>query len=312
MRCGRCVLVSLLAAAAGTLAAQTPDGTTALDPSLYQALRYRVIGPFRASRTVGAVGHSHTADRLLHGRQQRRRVEDRRLRPHVGAHLRRGADRLGRRPRRLAVPPGRHLRRQRRGPAPARSRRRRRHLQVDRRRAHVDARRPPRRPAGRPPRRPPDRPRHRLRRRHGPSVRTERGTRRVPHDERRPHVGEGAVRRSATPAPRRSRSIRPTRTRSTRRCGNTARARGRTGASAGRTAACTSRPTAARRGASCRRACRRRTEATPDHLRRGREPTRDVSTLSWAADRHARRLPLRRRRRDLDAGQHATGASAST
>ena len=56
MRCGRCFLVSLLAAAAGTLAAQTPDQTTALDPSLYQGLRYRVIGPHRASRTVGAVG----------------------------------------------------------------------------------------------------------------------------------------------------------------------------------------------------------------------------------------------------------------
>jgi photosystem II stability/assembly factor-like uncharacterized protein len=56
MRRRRLFLISLLAAAAGSLAAQEPDRGGALDPSLYQALRYRVIGPHRASRTVGAVG----------------------------------------------------------------------------------------------------------------------------------------------------------------------------------------------------------------------------------------------------------------
>ena len=38
------------------LLAQAPGGRSIPDASLYQALRYRVIGPFRASRTVGGVG----------------------------------------------------------------------------------------------------------------------------------------------------------------------------------------------------------------------------------------------------------------
>ena len=62
-------------------------------------------------------------------------VEDDRLRPHLAADLRRPADGLDRRDRRRAVEPRRHLRRQRRGPAAARPLDRRRHLQVDRRRA---------------------------------------------------------------------------------------------------------------------------------------------------------------------------------
>jgi photosystem II stability/assembly factor-like uncharacterized protein len=37
-------------------AGQERRGVLALDPSVYQGLRYRLIGPFRASRTVGAVG----------------------------------------------------------------------------------------------------------------------------------------------------------------------------------------------------------------------------------------------------------------
>ena len=55
------------------------------DPKLYSGLRWRDIGPFRGGRTVGAAGHRRPAQRLLHRRQQRRRVEDRRLRPHLEA-----------------------------------------------------------------------------------------------------------------------------------------------------------------------------------------------------------------------------------
>ncbi|MCZ6507363.1 MAG: hypothetical protein O7A04_04845, partial [Acidobacteria bacterium] len=44
----------LLSAAAAALPAWAE--AVALDPSLYQELRYRLIGPFRASRTVGGVG----------------------------------------------------------------------------------------------------------------------------------------------------------------------------------------------------------------------------------------------------------------
>ena len=68
---------------------------------------------------------------LLHRRQQRRRLEDDRLRPHLDADLRRPAHRLDRRHRRRAVESRRDLRRQRRGPAAARPLDRRRHLQVD-------------------------------------------------------------------------------------------------------------------------------------------------------------------------------------
>ena len=68
-------------------------------------MRWRMIGPFRAGRTVGAAGVPGSAERLLHRRQQRRRVEDRRLRPHLEADLRRPADRLDRRARGRAVEP---------------------------------------------------------------------------------------------------------------------------------------------------------------------------------------------------------------
>jgi hypothetical protein len=50
------MLVAMLVAATGVTLAQTPGNAPWIDPSLYQELRYRVIGPFRASRTVGGVG----------------------------------------------------------------------------------------------------------------------------------------------------------------------------------------------------------------------------------------------------------------
>jgi len=56
MRRARFTFVLLLAVTAGSVAAQQPGSTGALGPSLYQGLRYRVIGPHRASRTVGAAG----------------------------------------------------------------------------------------------------------------------------------------------------------------------------------------------------------------------------------------------------------------
>jgi len=46
----------LLAVCTAVAAAQRPGTAAAVDPSLYQELRYRLIGPFRASRTVGGVG----------------------------------------------------------------------------------------------------------------------------------------------------------------------------------------------------------------------------------------------------------------
>jgi len=48
--------VALAAACTATAIGQAPVTRPSIDPALYQDLRYRVIGPFRASRTVGAVG----------------------------------------------------------------------------------------------------------------------------------------------------------------------------------------------------------------------------------------------------------------
>ena len=56
MTVGRFLSAAVLAASTCVTIAQTRGEAPAIDPSLYQELRYRVIGPFRASRTVGAVG----------------------------------------------------------------------------------------------------------------------------------------------------------------------------------------------------------------------------------------------------------------
>ena len=98
-------------------------------------------------RTKAAAGVPRSAERVLHRRRQRRRVEDDRLRAHLEADLRRSAHRLDRRARGGAVQPERHLRRQRRRAAAAGPLDRRRDVQVHRRRQDVDAPRPARRPA---------------------------------------------------------------------------------------------------------------------------------------------------------------------
>ena len=81
-------------------------------------------------------GRSRSAARLLHGRDGRRRLEDRRRRHHLGSdHRRLREDRLGRRDRGRAVGPERDLRRHGRGLHPQQLLARRRRLQVDRCRA---------------------------------------------------------------------------------------------------------------------------------------------------------------------------------
>ena len=49
-------ILALLLAGASPSFAQLKSGGATLDPALYQELRYRLVGPFRAGRTVGAVG----------------------------------------------------------------------------------------------------------------------------------------------------------------------------------------------------------------------------------------------------------------
>ena len=46
----------LLCAALIVITGSPPQSTLPLDPSAYQDVRYRLIGPFRASRTVAGVG----------------------------------------------------------------------------------------------------------------------------------------------------------------------------------------------------------------------------------------------------------------
>jgi len=52
----RLVLLLSIAACATAASAQRAGDAQGLDPSLYQDLRYRLVGPFRAGRTVGGVG----------------------------------------------------------------------------------------------------------------------------------------------------------------------------------------------------------------------------------------------------------------
>src|SRR5882672_8134030 len=49
-------LAIFLAALVFTTAAPVLSHTQSVDPSLYQSMRWRMIGPFRGGRTVGAVG----------------------------------------------------------------------------------------------------------------------------------------------------------------------------------------------------------------------------------------------------------------
>ncbi len=91
---------------------------------------------------------------------------------------------------------------------------------------------------------------------HGPSVRPERRARAVPLDRRRRDVSESLIQgREHRRDRRRARPGRP-RHRLLRCSGSRARGRGRTGSSPVRAAVCSSRPTAATRGARSARACR--------------------------------------------------------
>ena len=184
----------LLCAAAAPVQAQ--------DASLWNgALRWRMIGPYRGGRTVGAVGHPRPAERLLHRRQQRRRLEDRRLRPHLESDLRWPAHRFHRHRRRRSVRSQHPLRRQRRRPAAARPLRRRRRCTTPLTPEDVDAPRLRRRPADRLDHRRPARPQPLfvavLGHPYGPND----DARRVPVHRRRRDLARRCSTRTRTPAP---------------------------------------------------------------------------------------------------------------
>ena len=123
-----------IAAAAVLAVAGTALFAQPVDPALYADMKWRLIGPFRGGRTVGAGGVAGKPNVFYigvnnggvwkttdYGRTWTPIFDDQPTRS-IGA---------------IAVAPSepeRHLRRQRRGPAAARPLGRRRHLQVDRRR----------------------------------------------------------------------------------------------------------------------------------------------------------------------------------
>ena len=133
------------------------------------------------------VGH------LRRGRPERA-VEVRGHGPQLGAVLPQGRDRLGRRGRRVAQPPRYRLGRHGRGHGPQLRGPRRRRLQVRGRGPDLDEHGPGRNPLHQPHRHRSGRSRHRPRRRPGPPLGPERGTRRLPDDRRRQDLDEGPVR----------------------------------------------------------------------------------------------------------------------
>ena len=146
-------------------------------------------------RTIDGRGRrAHAAQRVLHGHDRRRRLQDRELRHHVDAdHRRPDRDGIDWRHRRLRFEPERGLRRDGQRSDPLERHCRPRHVQVDGCGAHVEG--------GRVEGRRPDRPgqdsseesRHRVRRGARQSVRLGTRARRLSHEGRRRDVGESAL-----------------------------------------------------------------------------------------------------------------------
>jgi len=142
----------------------------------------------------GSGRRAQRAQRVLHGRLGRRRVEDGRLRHHLAADLGRLLrDGLDRRHPRGRLRPERHLCGHRLGRHPQQRHPGSRRLQVRRRRQDVAVHRPQGRGPDRRGADPPHGSRHRLHRRPGERLRPQRRPRGLPHDRRRQDVAEGAV-----------------------------------------------------------------------------------------------------------------------
>ena len=224
--------------------------------SMYGEMRWRMIGPFRGGRTKAAAGVPSRPGLFYIGVNNGgvwKTTDYGRIWTPIFDDQPTGS--IGA----LAVAPSdpeHHLRRQRRRPAASRPVDRRRHLQVDRRRA-----RPGRTSACA----------TASRFRRSSSIRTIRTALFVavlghpygPNEERGifrstdggTYVPEGALQGREHRRRRRASSIRRIRQTSTPCCGRRARGRGRTASSRARTAACSSRPTAARPGSRSTNGC---------------------------------------------------------
>ena len=221
-----------------------PDGQASnpVDQSLFAALQWRGIGPYRGGRALAVTGVPGDPGHLLLRRRRRRGLEDHR----------RGATwkpLFTRRSPRSAPSPSRPPTITSSMSAPAKGAPRRHHLwrrrlQVDRRRQDLDRDRPEGHPPDRRPHRRPDQSRHRARRGHRPRLRPQYRARRLPHHRRRQDLDQGALQGRATPARSTSPSIRTIPRSSTPPCGRRAASPG-TSPAAVRAAASIARPTAA-------------------------------------------------------------------
>ena len=230
------------------LAAQ--DNAANPAPSTYQDLRYRLIGPFRASRTVAGVGIPTQPNVFFAGVHTGGvwKTDDygRTWRPIFDSAPTGSIGDIGvswSNPDIIYVGTGEGLHRPDLGVGDGIFK----STDGGKSWKHVGL---ARRPAGRTPRRPSDRSRTSS---SSPAsgIRTDRTPSAA--SSARPTAarpGRGCSTSTRTPAASRSSSIRRIRTSSTARCGSTARGPGRTRASPARTAGSTSRPTAARPGGS--------------------------------------------------------------
>jgi hypothetical protein len=142
----------------------------------------------------GGGGHPHPAQRVLHGRDRRRRVEDRELRHQLGAGVGwTDPDRIDWRDRRRRCKPEHRLCRHRQRGDSLECDYRPGRVQVDRRRQDVAVRRPQGGRADRPAEGPSEKSRHRLRRSHRAAVWLGPRPRRLSHEGRRQDVAEGSV-----------------------------------------------------------------------------------------------------------------------
>ena len=163
---------AIAAVAAAVLFVPTPppalraQAAAGVDAALLAGLRWRSVGPARGGRSIAVAGSNSRRNEYYFGATGGGlwKTADGGLtwRAGLGRLLQ---DIVGRRCRRLRIPTRRRLRRHGRSPAARQRHPGRRCLQVGRRRAHLDARRPRTHDGRQPHPRPSHQPRHRLRRR---------------------------------------------------------------------------------------------------------------------------------------------------
>ncbi len=291
------VAAFILAISAGALA-------QSVDPALFSEMRWRMIGPFRGGRTVAAAGVPQQPSVFYigvnnggvwkstdYGRDWKP-LFDEQPTGSIGALAVAPSD-----PNMIYVGSGEGLQR------PDLSTGDGIYKSTDAGKSWA-APRPARRPADRRDHRRSSRRQPPLRGRARPSLRSESGARGLPLDRRRPHVPEGALqrrehrRRSTWP------SIRPTRRPCMPRCGRRARRRGRTAEFRGPNSGLFKSTD----GGTTWRQLTKGLPAAADRTSRigidvSRSDPRRIYAIVDAA-KLAGPLPLRRRRRELDARQH--------